>query len=71
MPPPPGLVDAKPITEVKDENVQKWKRISKGDKNVGPGEGRVQDGEKARLGWICIRLPCRKPGGEFILLSIR
>ena len=33
MPPPPGLVDAKPITEVND--VQKGKTISRSERRVG------------------------------------
>ena len=35
MPPPPGLVDAKPITEVNDENVWKEKTISRCERRVG------------------------------------
>ena len=43
--------------------------MQKRDKNVDPGEGGVQDGEEARLGWICIRFPCRKPGGKFFFVD--
>ena len=35
MPPPPGLVDAKPITQVNDQNVQKGRTISRCERREG------------------------------------
>ena len=61
MPPPPGLVDAKPITEVDYENKILVSNVWSNFQPIfAQGEGGVQDGEEARLWRLCFRLPRRQ-----------
>ena len=46
----------------REDNLKEWKESRICWTPFATGEGGVQDGEKARLRWICFRLPCCQPG---------